>query len=86
MATIIGKTIVYGVAGTLIGAVAGGIGGFYVGQAVNDYVEFLREAPKALQYGVDAVTIVAGGGLGAAIGQVGGMAVGGLVGLLRRIA
>ena len=54
--------------GAGIGGVLGAAGGIFGGEALNSGIEYLAQAPTALQYTVDVVGGVAGGVVGASIG------------------
>ncbi|MBI5064726.1 hypothetical protein HZA97_00690 [Candidatus Woesearchaeota archaeon] len=71
------STVKAGFIGAGVGLVVGIAGGIYLGESINDYVEALKQAPKAIQYAVDAGSAFlcgsAGAGVGAAIGQLPGL-------------
>lgn len=69
--------------GAYTGLVGGAVFGLVAGEQLNGYSDFLRNAPWAVQYGVDAVTTFVGAGIGVYAGMVGGFAVGGLVNLVK---
>jgi len=69
----------YAIFGGAIGIVSGGIGGIYLGEALNDYVDVLRESSRVVQYGLDVLTASAGVALGGVIGKN----LGRVVGILR---
>lgn len=62
------RTVGAAFVGAGIGFVAGATGGVFVGEALNDYAEVLKEAPKALQYAVDVGSALVCGFVGAGIG------------------
>lgn len=56
--------------GVSVGLIAGVVGGVVLGESVNNYVELLNQAPKAIQYVVDIGCAVVGGGAGVFVGGV----------------
>lgn len=68
-----------GCLGMLVGAVGGGIIGFYIGERLNDYNDILRESPRVVQYGLDLVTTLAGVAAGSVVGNY----MGKIAGILR---
>jgi len=71
------KTTKAGFIGAGLGLVAGIAGGIYVGESINGYAEILKQAPHAVQYGVDGICAVVGGsfiaGIGAFVAQIPGI-------------
>jgi len=65
----INRIVKVGLIGGAIGLTAGIAGGVYVGESINDYVEFLKQAHPVVQYAVDAASAVACGVVGARIGR-----------------
>lgn len=62
------KTAKKGFIGGGVGFIVGAVGGVWLGESINDYVEFLKQAPIAIQYAVDFGSAVGCGGIGAGIG------------------
>lgn len=61
------KGVKAGCIGAGVGFVVGAVGGIYLGESINDYVEVLKQAPAAIQYGVDVASALVCGGVGASI-------------------
>ena len=51
----------------VIGGVAGAVAGVFIGEKVNDYFEILKQAPTAIQYGIDGVFALSCGTMGGAV-------------------
>ncbi|MFH1174840.1 MAG: hypothetical protein V1725_06920 [archaeon] len=68
MATRTEKSIVAAVATMGVCGLAGLVGGWYVGDALNDYVTVLKEAPGAIHYAVDIGCSLVGGSVGIGVG------------------
>jgi len=62
------KTIKAGFIGAGVGFAVGAVGGIYLGESINDYVEVLKQAPVAIKYAVDGASAIICGGVGASIG------------------
>lgn len=61
------RTVKAGFIGVGVGLVAGVVGGIYLGESINDYVEVLKQAPTGIQYAVDGVSAIVVGSVGAGI-------------------
>ncbi len=62
------KTIKVGFIGAGFGCAVGIAGGIFLGESINDYFEVLKQAPTAIQYGVDTIAAVICGEVGVSIG------------------